>query len=286
MLQQTQVATVSRYYERWLRRFPDFATLAGASENDVLHAWQGLGYYTRARNLHATAKMICAKYGAQCPREVDELRSLPGIARYTANAIASFAFDQPVAVVDANIGRVLARLFNVSMPIDSVAGRNVIWDFAGQLIPNNDPAILNSALMDLGSTVCIARTPKCGVCPVNNFCRAKDPAILPVKRMRPPLKRLFEVHAFIVRQNEILLEQSAKRWSGMWILPPLRARSPRGRPIHTSTFPFTHYRVKLAVFRQDPPLEGKTGRWFSVNEMNSIPLPSPHRRAIAELLKK
>jgi A/G-specific adenine glycosylase len=209
----------------------------------------------------------------------------PGIGRYTAHAIACFAFDQPVPVVDANVGRLLARLFNVSAPIDAAAGRNAVWQISAQLITNKDSAIFNSALMDLGAMVCIPRTPKCGICPVRTFCRAEDPATLPLKRTRPPLKRLFETHAFVVRHNKILLEQSAKRWRGMWILPPLPIK-PRSRPIYTSTFPFTHHRVTLAVFRQKPPVRIKCRRWFLLGEINSIPLPAPHRRAIVELLRK
>jgi A/G-specific adenine glycosylase len=286
MLQQTQVVSVLPHYHAWLRRFPDFGSLARAPGNDVLHAWQGLGYYARARNLHAAAKIIATKHRGQCPQGVDELRSLPGIGRYTANAIATFAFNQPVPVVDANIARLLARLLNIRVPIDSAAGRDSVWSFASQLIDQSEAGVFNSALMDLGATICVPRAPKCGICPVKKFCQAKNPGMLPIKKVRPRLKRLRETHAFVVRQNKILLEQSAPRWRGMWILPPVGIRSKSSRPIHTSTFPFTHHRVKLVVFWQKRRVRSKRQRWFSLLDIDSIPLPSPHRRAIVDLLQQ
>jgi A/G-specific adenine glycosylase len=283
MLQQTQVASVLPYYNKWLKRFPNFDALARASENDVLHAWQGLGYYARARNLHAAAKNISIKYRGQCPRERDQLLSLPGVGRYTANAIASFAFDQPVPVVDANIARLLARLFNISAPIDSAAGRNSVWNSAAHLVGQGGAGVFNSALMDLGAITCIPRAPKCGICPVKKFCRAKNPARLPIKKARPPLKQILETHGFIVRQKRILLEQSAKRWRGMWILPP--SSSPKGkRAIHESIFPFTNHRVTLRIVAQSPPTMAKRQqRWIDIDSLDSIPIPSPHRRAIADV---
>src|SRR5690348_2279480 len=123
MLQQTQVATVIPYYDGWLRRFPDFASLARASENDVLHAWQGLGYYARARNLHATAKLITRQNRGRFPRAIDEMRKLPGVGKYTAHAIATFAFDQSAAIVEVNTSRVLSRVFDLRLPVDSTKGR-------------------------------------------------------------------------------------------------------------------------------------------------------------------
>src|SRR5215475_10636152 len=130
MLQQTQVATVIPYYNAWLRRFPNFASLARASENDVLRAWQGLGYYARARNLHATARAIVNRHRGQVPREIEEMQQLPGIGKYTAHALASFGFNQPVSIVEANTARVLTRLFNFRKSIDSGSGRKTLWRHA------------------------------------------------------------------------------------------------------------------------------------------------------------
>ena len=221
MLQQTQVATVIPYYHKWLRRFPDFGSLARASENEVLRAWQGLGYYARARNLHATAKTVMDRHGGNFPRGIEQMRQLSGIGKYTAHAVASFAFNQSVPIVEANTGRVLARLFNLRESIDSDAGRRTLWQYAASLLPKSDAATFNSALLDLGALICVARKPKCDVCPVKAFCRARNPAALPVRKSRPETKQLIETHALIVRRGRILLEQSRHRWRGMWILPPL-----------------------------------------------------------------
>src|SRR6266436_5758092 len=230
MLQQTQVATVIPYYNEWLCRFPDFTSLARASENDVLHAWQGLGYYARARNLHAAAKAVVDRHGGRFPRLVEKMQQLPGIGKYTAHAVASFAFNQSVPIVESNTARVLTRFFDFRESIDSVAGRKTLWQYAATLLPKSNARIYNSALIDLGALVCIPRGPKCGICPVKKICRAKHPETLPVRKSRPRTTRLVEKHAFVVRQGKILLEQSSKRWRDMWILPRLRI-SVSGQPL-------------------------------------------------------
>lgn len=135
MLQQTQVATVIPYYERWLQRFPDFGTLAAADEHDVLSLWQGLGYYSRARNLHRAARHVVAQHGEVLPADAEAIRALPGVGRYTAGAVASFAFDLPEPLVDANVARVLARLLNLQEAIDSAAGQRALWETAEALVP-------------------------------------------------------------------------------------------------------------------------------------------------------
>jgi A/G-specific adenine glycosylase len=258
MLQQTQVATVIPYYHEWLRRFPDFGSMARASENEVLRAWQGLGYYARTRNLHATAKTVINRYGGNFPREVGQMQQLPGIGKYTAHAVASFAFHQSAPIVEANTARVLARLFDLRESIDSDAGRKTLWQRAASLLPKSDAAIFNSALLDLGALVCVVRKPKCHVCPVKAFCRAKNPAALPVRKSRRETKRVIEVHALIVRHGRILLEQSTHRWRGMWILPRLepdclKQRHFQQRSVYESVFPFTHHRVTLSVYPRPAP---------------------------------
>jgi A/G-specific adenine glycosylase len=287
MLQQTQVATVIPYYHEWLRRFPDFASLARASENEVLRAWQGLGYYARARNLHATAKTVMDRYGGAFPRGIEQMRQLSGIGKYTAHAVASFAFKQSVPIIEANTGRVLARLFNLRESIDSDAGRKTLWQHAANLLPKFDAATFNSALLDLGALICIARKPKCDVCPVKMFCRAKNPAALPVRKSRPETKQLIEKHALIVRHDRILLEQSRHRWRGMWILPPLdpdclKQQRFQRPPLYESVFPFTHHRVTLSVHRRPAPKRIAPGQqWFG--SIEEVAMPSPHRRAIDAL---
>lgn len=285
MLQQTQVATVLPYYTRWLRRFPSFAALARAAEPDVLHAWQGLGYYARARNLHATAKTISTKYGGHCPRSIDQLRLLPGIGRYTANAIASFAFHKSLPAVDANIARLITRLFNISVPIDSSAGNKTVWNYAYQLAGSRHAGLFNSALMDLGALICRPRVPKCDICPVKKFCRATNPQILPVKKARQVTQKRSEEHSFAIDAGRILMQQSTRRWRGMWILPPLTSPPKQRRAIHTSVFPFTHHRITLRIFKASPGNIGNQAqRWIRISRLASIPIPTPHRRAINVLL--
>ena len=285
MLQQTQVATVLPYYREWLRRFPNFEALARASENDVLHGWQGLGYYARARNLHATAKLVLNPHRGRFPSELGEMRRLPGVGKYTAHAIATFAFDQPVPIVEANTSRVLSRLFDLRTPIDSSRGRNALWNYATPLVPKKSSAAYNSALLDLGALVCLARIPRCNICPVKKFCRAKNPESLPVKRARPAMKRLTEKHALIVRQNKILLQSANHRWRGMWVLPPLNGNSNRDCAIYNARFPFTNHQITLKIFAaRRSKIDNLTQRWFSKAELASIPIPSPHRRAIEQLI--
>src|SRR5260370_32814135 len=182
MLQQTQVATVLPYYNEWFRRFPDFSALAGASESDVLQAWQGLGYYARARHLHATAKTIVDWHGGRFPKSIDQMRQLPGIGKYTAHAVASFAFDESVPIVEANIARVLARIFNLRTPIDKIAGREFLWNRAKQIVAQRGAPRFNSALTDLGALICLPRKPRRRIVPVREFCRATNPEILPVMK--------------------------------------------------------------------------------------------------------
>ena len=282
MLQQTQVATVIPYYDEWLRRFPDFSALSRASGNDVLHAWQGLGYYARARNLQATARVVADRYRGRFPQSIEQMQQLPGIGKYTAHAVGSFAFNQSVPIVEANTARVLTRLFDFRRSIESLAGRKTLWEYAASLVPKSNAGIYNSALIDLGALVCVPREPKCGICPVKKFCSAKDPERLPVRKSRSRTTRLVEKHAFVVRQGKILLQQSSKRWRGMWILPPLQT-SVSGQPLHISTFPFTHHRVTLAVYcRPAPKRIAPEQQWFE--SIDRIAMPSPHRRAAQSLV--
>jgi A/G-specific adenine glycosylase len=287
MLQQTQVAAVIPYYNEWLRRFPDFAALAQAPENDILHAWQGLGYYARARNMHAAAKTVRARHGGRFPRDLAAIRALPGIGRYTGNAVATFAFNQPVPIVETNTARVLARLFDLQTPIDRAAGREELWKRACTLVPKYSARIYNSALVDLGALICSPRQPKCTICPVRKFCRAKDPESLPIKKARPPTLRLTEHHAFIARQKAILLQQANHRWRGMWILPPLLRRWATRRPVYKTIFPFTNHRIALNVYAlRRNKIDKRSQRWIRIDLLDSIPMPSPHRRALRDLLSE
>ena len=279
MLQQTQAATVIPYYNRWLHRFPTIRSLAAATESEVLRAWEGLGYYARARNLHRCANTIFGKLGGKFPNGPDALRSLPGIGRYTANAIAVFAFNRSLPIVEANTARVLTRLFNIRAPIDSTHGRQELWKLSAKLVPQNTARDFQNAMMDLGALICTAHNPRCQICPVKEFCCARDPASLPRKRKRAAIVRLTESHSLSTKEGAVLLERCHHRWRGMWMLPPLKLDglkpSSLRRPIYVSAFPFTHHRVKLRVFRQ-PAREIYTGQSALVSrQMRSTRSPFP-----------
>jgi A/G-specific adenine glycosylase len=287
MLQQTQVATVIPYYERWLSRFPDFATLAAADESEVLSVWQGLGYYSRARNLHRAAKTVVTTHGGEMPRDPALIRALPGIGRYTAGAVASFAFDLPEPLVDANVARVLARLLNLHTPIDSTAGQAALWSAAVALVPRKRSRIFNAALMELGAILCIPRSPQCLLCPIRKHCLAFAKGTtdsLPKKKPRRKMVALAEHCAWIVQRGCVLLEQqTGPRWRGLWKLPTLPS-APPSEPLHTFDYPFTHHRITLNIFTQPAPVHLRESRsWHPLATLAALPLTAPHRRAIEHL---
>ena len=286
MLQQTQVATVLEYYRCWMERFPDFARLAAASEDEVLHAWEGLGYYSRARNLHRAAQAVTAQYAGKLPDDVEVIRRLPGIGRYTAGAIASFAFDRATPIVDANIARVLSRLLNLQEPIDSARGAAAVWNAASELLPARSGRAHNSALMELGALVCLPRSPRCRVCPIHAHCAAPNPEMLPVKRARRKIVALTEECAWTVDRGRLLLErQTGTRWRGLWKLPAICTAPSAAEPLAELQYPFTHHRVSLRVFAAPPPpMMPASQQWFAIESLASMALPSPHRRAVQQIL--
>ena len=290
MLQQTQVITVIDYYLRWMERFPDAAALAAAPENDVLHAWQGLGYYSRARNLHAAARVIVERHRGVFPRDLEGLRALPGVGPYTAAAVATFAFDQPTPPIDANIIRVTARLLDYRKPVDSAAGQKTLRTVAEQWQPGAEEGgagIFNEGLMELGALICTPRAPRCSACPVRLFCQAQEPETLPDKRPRPKTVELEEHCGWIIHDGQVLLEQqTGKRWRGLWRLP-LLTEPHSGIPLTALSYPFTHHRVSLSVFPGTTPLFlAENQRWIPFAELETLPMTAPHRRALNKLLLK
>ena len=290
MLQQTQVVTATAYFERWMRRFPNIQTLADAPEQDVLKEWQGLGYYSRARNLHKAAKEIVARFGGDIPDAPAELLTLPGVGPYSAGAVAAFAFDRPAAAVDANIARVLARLANLDTPIDSPAGSREIWRIATELLPEaSGGRIHTSALMELGAMVCLPRLPQCLICPIQSLCRAKSPESLPVKSPRRATIAIREHAAWIVQKDQLLLEQQkGKRAGGLWKLPSMNQMLANVPVLYEGVYPFTHHKITLTVQEADlPPPENNSHQWFPLETvLTDAPLTAGHRRAIEALVKK
>ena len=290
MLQQTQVVTVLDYYRRWLERFPTVVALADAPPEDVLRMWEGLGYYARARNLHRAACIIRDEHGGEFPRELEKIAALPGVGRYTAGAVASFAFDVSAPIVDANIARVLSRITHLRIPIDTAPGQRALWASAEELLPTENARMYNYALMELGATVCRARAPQCLLCPVLKFCAAAphDPERLPIKRARKATIALGEDCAWIVHEGRLLLQQGVgSRWKGLWKLPPL----PEGtltddEPLHQLTYPFTHYHVTLRVFTASAPSgPGMHQAWCPLDNLETVAMAAPHRRAVRHLLR-
>ncbi len=287
MLQQTQVATVIGYYQRWLDRFPDVRSLAAADEPIVLRMWEGLGYYARARNLHRAARVIVEKHGGEFPRTLVEIRALPGVGPYTAGAVASFAFGIRAPIVDVNIARVVARLRNIREPIDSTAGHRLVWHHAEAMLPAGRAAARqhNAALMELGAILCKPGEPPCRLCPVKQWCEAIDPVTLPVKRARRTTVSVEEHCGWIVDRGRVLLETSdGPRGHGLWRLPKLES-APRRQPIHEAEYPFTHHRVRLWVYRSAAPRRaGANHRWFEIGRVGETAMTAPHRRALTRLL--
>jgi len=232
MLQQTRVETVIPYFERFLQRYPDVSALAAAEIDDVLHLWSGLGYYRRARQLHAAAREVTARYGGAFPSEPEALRSLPGVGAYTAGAVASIAYGKRAALVDGNVARVLARLDAVDAPPKSTAAQKRLWSTAARLVPEDRPGRFNEALMELGATVCTPRDPRCDACPIARLCAARAagrereiPAASP-KRAVP----VVEVVAAVVEDPATGALLFARRragglFGGLWEPPMVEALS-------------------------------------------------------------
>ncbi|MBU6435980.1 MAG: A/G-specific adenine glycosylase [Betaproteobacteria bacterium] len=230
MLQQTQVATVQGYYHRFLQHFPDVAALAQASEDEVLALWSGLGYYSRARNLHAAARQVVAEHGGVFPHSAAELSALPGIGRSTAAAVAAFASGEQVAILDGNVKRVLARLLGVREVIRGAVERG-LWDTAQSLLPAQGIEAYTQGLMDLGATVCTPRKPRCGACPFQTDCaayRSGDPEAVP-KRPAPRGPRVTRDCYMLVLHHEqhvlLVKRPPAGVWASLWCFPEYQSVS-------------------------------------------------------------
>jgi len=293
MLQQTQVATVLNkgFYTRFTTKYPNPADLARAPEQEILAAWEGLGYYRRVRNLQKAAKAICDEHQGKFPTDHEQIRSLPGIGKYTSGAVSSFAFNQPQPIVDANIARVLARLHNYQERIDTTTGQKQLWAWATKLLSHKEPRIYNSAIMELGQTFCSNKSPDCPKCPVKKFCNANDPATLPLKK--PPKKTiLVDEHCILhinEKQNTILLskQSDSTRRAGMWALP--------ARPYHTlenypllskTTYGITHHRVTLRIYQASNKAITlqENEKHHPLSKISDIPIPSPFRKVLDNIL--
>ncbi len=283
MLQQTQVVTVIPYYERWLKLFPTWGSLAAAPEAAVLKAWEGLGYYRRARNLHALAKAVAAR-GGDLPRAEAELLALPGIGPYTAAAIGSIAFGLPLAVLDGNVMRVLARLLALQDDISRPQTRAKLREIADAFLDKLDASTHNQALMELGATVCLPRHPMCLICPLSSDCRGRDRAEeFPVKSRIAREKRS-ETVAVLARGGSYYCEQvpGGKPWHGLWRFPDFDpARMAQLEPLAKLRYGITKYSVTMQAVRAKwknrvPP----AGRYLTPAQMRALAFAAPHRKLI------
>lgn len=309
MLQQTRVETVIPYFEMWMRLFPTIQALADASEQDVLNAWEGLGYYSRARNLHKAAKIVAEEHGEELPRSMAELLKLPGIGRYTAGAIASIAFGADEPALDGNLKRVYARLFDVAEPVDSPRGGKLLWEIARQNLPKGRAGDFNQALMDLGSAVCLPKNPRCLLCPLMDLCKARDNGTQELRPVRKPKKATpYHVHAagVIVRRGKVLLARRPSKGllGGMWEFPNGRVGSDpagelapvleagyrlkvRGREaLGVVQHAYTHFKVTVHAFRCEllGMSDAQNLKWVAVRDLEEYPMGKVDRQ-IAERLK-
>ena len=318
MLQQTRVETVIPYYEKWLRLFPTVQALAKASEHEVLNAWEGLGYYSRARNFHKAAKLVVEKYNGELPRDLEELRRLPGIGQYTVGALASIIFGMDEPALDGNLKRVYARLFDVSEPVDSHAGEKTLWKLARENLPKGKAADFNQALMDLGALICLPKNPRCSICPVMKDCQARrqgTQAARPVRKPKKAVPHYVQAAAVVVVQvdnlHKVLLAQRPSNGllGGMWEFPngrvapgrdpardlakvirsaySLRLGAKRKVTLGVFRHAYTHFKVTVHAFACDADSisEFQNMKWVALQDLDDYPMGRIDRQIAQALLQ-
>jgi A/G-specific adenine glycosylase len=315
MLQQTQVETVIPYYHGFLSQFPTVNALAQASLQDVLKAWENLGYYGRARHLHTASRDIVSKWDGKIPRNRDQLLLLPGIGPYTAAAILSIAFGQRIPAVDGNVRRVLCRMFFIQKPIDAHPAQKQINELAENLVPERDPSRFNQGLMDLGATICTPRKPACSSCPVNEFCLAFQKGMaesLPITGARKPLPHK-QMTAGIVGDNHgrmLIVQRPIKGLlGGLWKFPggervtgktleislgraikaELGIDVKVGKELTSVKHAYTHFRITLYAFRcilrhgRPRALSCHDWRWIEPHRLDQFPFSKADRKIMSAL---
>jgi A/G-specific adenine glycosylase len=293
MLQQTQIATVlgKGYYTRFLETFPDVGSLAAADDASLLKAWEGLGYYRRARMLRDTARAVIERHDGSFPADLDALLALPGVGRYTAGALRAFAFGLPAVLVDGNVSRVLARLMDCCEPVDGSAGQKQIREWARELADDKQPRVHHAALMELGQTICRPGVPDCLACPVARFCRTSKPAALPVKGRKVVITAVDE-HSLWLRDaaGRVLMQhESGNRRTGLWKLPVRDAGEISHLPVIAEhVYAITRYRVNLRVHDGHSPgacFQPAAGEaWVETGRIAGLAMAAPFRRVLEGLL--
>jgi A/G-specific adenine glycosylase len=308
MLQQTQVATVIPYYKNFLKTFPTVRLLARAKLTKVLKAWEGLGYYSRARNLQHASKIIINHYRGKIPDDLKDLLSLPGIGRSTAGAILSFAYNQEEPILDGNVKRVLSRLFAVSGHPTRGKTEGLLWKISESLIPKGRSNPFNQALMDLGSMLCTLKDPQCSYCPLRNLCRgflSGKPERYPLRTIKKIIPHRVAVSAVIQKNGKVLLHQRPLKGllGGLWEFPnwPIKTRKNLKHQMrenvkvgfelkvevksHLGTFhqTYSHFKLTLHVYQCWAIGGNGNGRWIPLRDLNAFPMSRIHRR-IANLI--
>ena len=307
MLQQTQVATVVPYFQRFMRALPSIRRLADADEQDVLRLWQGLGYYSRARNLHATARKIAMEFDGRVPDTCEQLLTLPGVGRYTAGAVASIAFEKRTPILDGNVARVLCRIQAIRSDPRDRKTLEKLWELAEEILPKRRIGDFNSALMELGATVCTPKNPGCLLCPLRSMCRAQRMGLqhlIPSPRKRSPSPEHVRWAICVSRGNRWLIERrpDTGRWAGLWQFPTVQANANQpGRahiakslgmsvgklnPIGQFRHALTHRNYVFNVFAAEGNKAAENGanrKWVRLKELNEYPLSRPQSK-IAEML--
>ena len=319
LLQQTRVEAVIPYYEKFLARFPDVFALANAPLDDVLKTWEGAGYYARARNLHRAAKIIAEKYRGKFPREIRELRALPGVGRYTAGALASIAFNADEPLVDGNVARVLCRYFGIREDAKATATQEQLWKHAADLVPRGHAREFNQALMELGATICVPKNPRCLLCPVQKNCVARELGlqnVLPAKRARKALPHKIIAAGVIYKHgrskgDKVLIQQrlSEGLLGGLWEFPGGKveadeslencvAREVReelgieirvGEKIIAVEHAYSHFSITLHAFRCEfvagrvKLSSAQKFKWVRPRELERYAFPAANKKIIAAL---
>ena len=307
MLQQTQVAAVIAYYARFMARFPNIATLAQASQEEVLQHWSGLGYYSRARNLHNAAQTIMDEFDGQFPEDFEKIQTLSGIGRSTAAAIASFAFQQNQTILDGNVKRVLARHFLIEGWTGSPKIEKALWALAETLVPDQEMIAYTQGLMDLGATICTRNKPKCELCPLNVHCMAlakNQTKALPTPKPRKAIPQKQTTMLLLLNGNEVMLEKRPPNgiWGGLWSLPEISMQEipsevamqrfglevESDEPLPSILHTFTHFKLEIlpqplqVIHRSLQAIRPNT-IWLNIEDAIGAALPTPVRNILLNL---
>ncbi len=307
MLQQTQVSAVIGYYGKFMARFPNIATLANATQDEVLQHWSGLGYYSRARNLHHAAQTIIDEHGATFPQDFETIQTLSGIGRSTAAAIASFAFNQVQTILDGNVKRVLSRHFTIAGWPGSPKIEKQLWALAESLLPEKDIIAYTQGLMDLGATLCTRSKPKCAACPLNNTCEAyKQNRVteLPTPKPKKVIPEKQITMLIFLRGNEVLLEKRPPTgiWGGLWSFPETESTDSFAaiahdkfgmivqeiQPLPILNHTFTHFKLHirpqpLYALKQSTHVKEFGQVWLSIEDAIGAAIPTPVRKILQSL---